>query len=97
MRVRMALVPIPDFDEPIFQLNDEDFAACMQPGMVIPASMPHDGPQPLSTAARKRKRYYELQIDVRMAVKAIMTNVILFITIYFNLAALGSHTRTWWA
>ena len=54
MRVRMALVPFPDFDEPVFQQNDEDFAACTQPGMAMPASMPHD-PQPLSTAAARKR------------------------------------------
>ena len=61
MRVRLSLVSIPDCDEPIYQLNDKDFAACTLPSSVsvVPASMPQsvNGLQaPAATASRKRTR-----------------------------------------
>ncbi len=67
----MALVPIPNFDEPVFQLNDKDFAACTQPGMAMPAStsMPYD-PQPLSTAAA-HKRTESIRVGVRLCASAV--------------------------
>ena len=53
MRVRLSLVSIPDCDEPIYQLNDKDFAACTQPSSVsvVPGLQ-----APAATASRKRTR-----------------------------------------